>query len=127
MLNGQVLQLVLPGCGVPSADRERILGRARFHLQFHQSVDAISERRRRAFRLSQFLTKQFQVGLVGYVYKEVACDSGSGDRVGCFQSQVVGVGPQLGFVIPLSNTTQGYLNLKSYWEFANQNRAEANI
>jgi len=39
---------------------------------------------------SQFLTKQFQVGLVGYVYKEVGCDSGSGDRLGCFQSQVVG-------------------------------------
>jgi hypothetical protein len=45
---------------------------------------------------SQFLTKRFQVGVVGYVYKEVGCDSGSGDRVGCFQSQVVGVGPQLG-------------------------------
>src|SRR6266581_6902761 len=26
---------------------------------------------------SQFLTKQFQVGLVGYVYKEIGCDSGS--------------------------------------------------
>jgi hypothetical protein len=35
---------------------------------------------------SQFLTKQFQVGLVGYLYKEIGCDSGSGDRVGCFQS-----------------------------------------
>ena len=44
---------------------------------------------------SQFLTKQFQVGVVGYVYKEIGCDSGSGDRVGCFQSQVVGAGPQL--------------------------------
>ena len=47
---------------------------------------------------SQFLTKQFQIGAVGYVYKEIGCDSGSGDRVGCFQSQVVGVGPQLGFI-----------------------------
>jgi hypothetical protein len=47
---------------------------------------------------SQFLTKQFQVGLVGYVYKEIGCDSGSGDRVGCFQSQAAGVGPQLGFI-----------------------------
>jgi hypothetical protein len=73
---------------------------------------------------SQFLTKQFQAGLVGYVYQEVGCDSGSGDRVGCFQSRVVGVGPQLGFIIPLSTTTQGYLNLKSYWEFANQNRPD---
>jgi hypothetical protein len=33
---------------------------------------------------SQFLTKQFQVGVVGYVYRELGCDSGSGDRVGCF-------------------------------------------
>jgi hypothetical protein len=73
---------------------------------------------------SQFLTKQFQVGLVGYVYKEIGCDSGSGDRVGCFQSQVVGVGPQLGFVIPLSTTTQGYLNLKGYKEFAAENRPD---
>jgi hypothetical protein len=45
---------------------------------------------------SQFLTKQTQVGLVGYVYKEIGCDSGSGDRVGCFQSQVIGIGPQIG-------------------------------
>jgi hypothetical protein len=71
---------------------------------------------------SQFLTKQFLVGAVGYVYTEVGCDSGSGDRVGCFQSQVVGAGPQLGFIIPLTSETQGYLNLKSYWEFASQNR-----
>src|SRR5215831_2071431 len=73
---------------------------------------------------SQFLTKQFFIGAVGYVYQEVGCDSGSGDRVGCFQSRVVGAGPQLGFIIPLSSTTQGYLNLKSYWEFANQNRPD---
>jgi hypothetical protein len=73
---------------------------------------------------SQFLTKQVQVGLVGYVYKEIGCDSGSGDRVGCFQSQVVGVGPQLGFVIPLTTTTQGYLNLKGYKEFAAENRPD---
>jgi hypothetical protein len=73
---------------------------------------------------SQFLTKQLQVGVVGYVYRELGCDTGAGDRVGCFQSQVVGAGPQLGFIIPLSATTQGYLNLKSYWEFANQNRPD---
>ena len=61
---------------------------------------------------SQFLTKQFQIGLVGYVYNEIGCDSGSGDRVGCFQSRVIGVGPQIGFIIPLSTTTQGYLKLQ---------------
>jgi hypothetical protein len=73
---------------------------------------------------SQFLTKQFQVGLVGYVYKEIGCDSGSGDRVGCFQTQVVGVGPQLGFIIPLTTTTQGYLNIKGYKEFAANDRPD---
>src|SRR5262245_24603126 len=73
---------------------------------------------------SQFLTKQFQAGLVGYVYQEVGCDSGSGDRVGCFQSRVVGVGPQLGFIIPLTTATQGYLNIKGYKEFAAQNRPD---
>jgi hypothetical protein len=73
---------------------------------------------------SQFITKQFLVGAVGYVYQEVGCDTGSGNRVGCFKSQVVGAGPQLGFIIPLTTETQGYLNLRSYWEFANQNRPD---
>ena len=73
---------------------------------------------------SQFLTKQFLVGLVGYAYDEVGCDSGSGDQVGCFQSRVFGVGPQVGFIIPISTTTQGYLNLKGYKEFDNANRPD---
>jgi hypothetical protein len=71
---------------------------------------------------SQFLTKQVQVGLVGYVYKEIGCDSGSGDRVGCFQSQVFGVGPQFGYVFPLSHDLQGYINIKGYGEFGNSAR-----
>ena len=70
---------------------------------------------------SQFLSKQVMVGLVGYVYKELGCDSGSGDRVGCFQSQVFGVGPQIGFLFPVGDM-QGYLNLKAYGEFAAENR-----
>ena len=73
---------------------------------------------------SQFLTKQFQIGLVGYVYNEIGCDSGSGDRVGCFQSRVIGVGPQVGFIIPVSTTTQAYLNFKGYKEFDNANRPD---
>ncbi len=71
---------------------------------------------------SQFLTKQVQVGLVGYAYKDIGCDSGSGDRVGCFQSQVFGIGPQFGYVFPLSQTLQGYINLKAYAEFGGSDR-----
>jgi hypothetical protein len=74
---------------------------------------------------SQFLTKQWQVGLVGYLYQEIGCDSGSGDRfVGCFRSRVVGVGPQVGYIFPISDKWQGYINLKGYGEFANQNRPD---
>jgi hypothetical protein len=71
--------------------------------------------------VSQFVSKQVMLGLVGYVYKELGCDSGSGDHVGCFQSQVVGVGPQIGFLFPVGDM-QGYLNLKAYGEFAAVNR-----
>src|SRR5256885_8713339 len=70
---------------------------------------------------SQFLTKQFLIGAVGYVYTELGCDSGSGDRVGCFQSQVVGVGPQIGFLFPVGDM-QGSLTFKAYGEFAAENR-----
>jgi hypothetical protein len=70
---------------------------------------------------SQFLTKQVQVGAVGYVYKEIGCDSGSGDRVGCFQSQVLGIGPQLGYIFPVGGM-QGYLNFKAYEEFDSSDR-----
>lgn len=65
---------------------------------------------------SQFLSKQLLIGAVGYLYDEIGCDSGSGDRVGCFQSRVVGVGPQIGYMFPVGNM-QGYLNLKAYGEF----------
>jgi hypothetical protein len=72
---------------------------------------------------SHFFTKQVLAGLVGYVYKEVGCDSGLGDHVGCFQSQVVGIGPQIGFIFPVGDL-QGYLNIKGYKEFAAQNRPD---
>jgi hypothetical protein len=70
---------------------------------------------------SQFVTKQLQIGVVGYLYQEVGCDSGSSDRVGCFQSRVVGIGPQLGYIIPLG-AMQAYINVKGYGEFDAQNR-----
>jgi len=77
---------------------------------------------------SQFVTKQWQVGLVGYLYNQVTGDSGSGDHVGSFESRVVGIGPQIGYLFPLGKLDglgemQGYLNLKAYGEFDAQNRA----
>jgi len=73
--------------------------------------------------MSQFLTKQLQIGLVGYAYQQLSCDSGSGDRVGCFESRVLGVGPQIGYIIPMGEQ-RGYLNLKAYKEFDSDHRAD---
>ena len=71
---------------------------------------------------SQFLTKQLLVGVVGYVYREIGCDGGSGDRVGCFESQVFSAGPQIGYSFPISESLLGYVNLKAYGEFGAENR-----
>jgi hypothetical protein len=40
-----------------------------------------------------------------------------------FESRVIGVGPQVGFIFPVGNM-QGYLNLKAYGEFDNANRPD---
>ncbi|RAI44682.1 phenol degradation protein meta [Rhodoplanes roseus] len=72
---------------------------------------------------SQFVTKQLQIGLVGYLYQQLSCDSGSGDRVGCFESRVMSVGAQVGYIVPMGEV-QGYLNLKAYKEFESENRPE---
>lgn len=65
----------------------------------------------------------FAVGVVGYLYDEIGCDSGSGDHVGCFQWRVVGLGPQISYLFPVGDL-QGYLNLKAYGEFAAQDRPD---
>lgn len=72
---------------------------------------------------SKFLTKQFQVGLVGYIYDQLSCDSGSGNKVGCFESQVTSVGAQLGYIVPMGSV-QAYFNLKGYREFESDHRPE---
>jgi hypothetical protein len=53
---------------------------------------------------------QVNFGAVGYV---AGIHSSAGDRVGCFQSQVFGVGPQVGYIMPLGTTHQALLNFKA--------------
>ena len=67
------------------------------------------------------MTKQLQLGLVGYFYRQLTPDSGAAPILGSFESQVAGVGPQLGYLFPVGNQ-QGYLNFKAYKEFAAENR-----
>jgi hypothetical protein len=72
---------------------------------------------------SKFITKQWQIGLVGYFYSQLTGDSGSGARLGDFKSQVIGIGPQIGYMFPVGDM-QGYVNLKGYKEFAAENRPD---
>src|SRR5262245_28271000 len=89
------------------------------HTQYKNGVDMHLD-----MGASQFFTKQLQIGVVGYVYQQLSCDSGAGDRVGCFESRVFGIGPQIGYVFPISEYAQGYLNLKAYKEFESEHRPD---
>ena len=72
---------------------------------------------------SKFLTKQLQVGLVGYVYDQLTPDSGCAPLLCPFESRVLGIGPQVGYLFPVGDM-QGYLNLKGYKEFDNFDRPD---
>jgi Putative MetA-pathway of phenol degradation len=50
------------------------------------------------------------------IQRDVTGASGSGDHIGPFESRVIGVGPQVGYIFPPGNY-QRYLNLKGYGEF----------
>lgn len=71
---------------------------------------------------SQFLSQQLYVGAVGYVYKQLAGDSGAALILGDNISQVAGIGPQIGYLFPVGKL-QGYLGFKAYGEFAADRRA----
>jgi hypothetical protein len=87
------------------------------HTQYQNGVDMHLD-----WGASQFVGKQLQLGVVGYAYQQVSCDRGTGNRVGCFESRVFGVGPQIGYIIPMGHL-QGYLNIKGYKEFEAEHRA----
>lgn len=72
---------------------------------------------------SHFVTKQWMVGLVGYYFQQLTSDSGSGAVLGDFKSRVAGIGPQIGYLFPISGM-QGYVNVKAFKEFASENRPE---
>jgi hypothetical protein len=72
---------------------------------------------------SQFLSKQLHVGAVGYFYNQLTSDSGAPLVLDGNKSRVAAVGPQIGYIFPVGNM-QGYLNLKSYFEFDAANRAD---
>ena len=65
---------------------------------------------------SQWLSKTVFIGPAGYFYEQVSPDRGCAPQLCPFESGVIGIGPQLGVVVP-AGQVQAYLNLRSYWEF----------
>lgn len=61
---------------------------------------------------SQFLNEHVHVGVVGYFFQQLTGDSGAGATLGGFKSRVAGIGPQIGFIFPVGDSVQGYLNVK---------------
>ncbi|MBR0742242.1 transporter [Bradyrhizobium liaoningense] len=72
---------------------------------------------------SHFFDSKFQLGVVGYYFQQVSDDVGAPVSLDGFRSRVVGIGPQVGYIFPMGDKLQGYVNLKGYREFAAQNRA----
>jgi len=70
--------------------------------------------------MSRPLSEQVSAGIVGYVYQQIGCDSGSGNTVGCFRTRIFGMGPQLGVRFPIGEM-QASLGLKAYGEFGAKN------
>jgi hypothetical protein len=73
---------------------------------------------------SQFISKTVHIGLAGYYFQQLTGDTGPGAKLGDFKGRVAGIGPQVGFILPISKDYQGYLNVKAYKDFAAENRAE---
>jgi hypothetical protein len=65
------------------------------------------------------------IGVVGYDYRQLNGDSGSGDPLGPFKGRVDAVGPGLSYTT-LVGTTPVVLNARHYQEFNADNRFHGN-
>jgi hypothetical protein len=86
--------------------------------QYQNGIDAHLDLSAVHFVVPNFLF----VGAVGYAYDQITSDYGPGAKSGAFESRVLGVGPQVGFIFPVGGML-GYLTFKGYAEFDAQNRA----
>ena len=71
---------------------------------------------------SQFVSKTVHIGIAGYFLQQITDDTGPGAKLGGFRGQAIGIGPQIGFMIPMSDGYQGYLNIRGYKDLEVENR-----
>ena len=73
--------------------------------------------------VTQYLSKEFSIGAVGYFYRQFTPDSGAGAVFGQFMGQVAAVGGTLGYNFKVGNYPVA-ARVKVYSEFAVRNRLE---
>jgi hypothetical protein len=88
------------------------------YLQYQNGIDFHVD-----WAASQFISKNVHVGVAGYFFQQITDDSGPGATLGGFRGRAIGIGPQIGFIIPLSDGYQGYLNVRGYKDLEVENRA----
>lgn len=88
------------------------------YTQYQSGVDAHLD-----WAISPYVSNTMHFGVAGYVYQQVTADSGPGADLGSFKSRVLGIGPQLGFFIPVADR-QAYLGFRGYYEFDAENRPD---
>jgi hypothetical protein len=88
------------------------------YLQYQNGIDLHVD-----WAASQFVSKNVHIGIAGYFFQQITDDSGPGATLGGFRGMAVGLGPEIGFIIPLSKDYQGYLNLRGYKDLETENRA----
>ena len=93
---------------------------------FVKSGNQLPERHRLALGLGRIaILVQTTIRWRGrLLLKQITADSGQAAFLGPNESQVIGIGPQIGYIFPLSEQQQGYLNLRSYFEFDSYRRPE---
>ena len=73
--------------------------------------------------VSKFVSETWQVGVVGFAYKQISDDEGAQDILGGFRSETYAIGPQIAYSGELGGRAM-YASLRAYHEFDTQNRTE---
>ena len=72
---------------------------------------------------SKVIGEHWEAGIAGYVYYQLTGDSGSGNLVGPYLSQVGGIGPQLSYLFDVDGKSAS-VNLRAYKELWSDNRPQ---
>ncbi len=73
--------------------------------------------------VSKFVSEKWQIGAVGFAYKQISDDDGAPEILNGFRSETYGIGPQFAYSGEISGRPL-YASLRAYKEFEAENRTE---